>query len=287
MLDFRALLAMAFVDAAEVLLIRHTAQDPRLAQILPWLVHERPELFTTYQRIQWRAAERSMLKARYVAAFIGLNAGEAVYAGLSRIVGHSSVEAGDYEAFPGNAELMGYGMRSDRPDEPVVAFDLEAVNAYADWIGRLTVAWSPGQSWARWADRSIFEVKAISTESQFVSRMPVWQDLSLTWEALCALPRSWGEALAQWRGVYFIYDVHRRAAYVGSAYGAENILGRWRAYAASGHGGNRDLRDSRPEDLRFSILQRTSPDLDGTEVIQLEASWKKRLLTREFGLNAN
>ena len=59
------------------------------------------------------------------------------------------------------------------------------------------------------------------------------------------------------------------------------------AYARSSHGGNRDLRDSKPEDLRFSILQRTSPDLEPDGIIQLEASWKKRLHTREFGLNRN
>lgn len=43
---------------------------------------------------------------------------------------------------------------------------------------------------------------------------------------------------------------------------AVNILGRRRAYAQTGHGGNRELWASDFEDLRFSILQRTSPDLD-------------------------
>ena len=79
----------------------------------------------------------------------------------------------------------------------------------------------------------------------------------------------------------------RRAGYVGSAYGAENILGRWRSYAKTGHGGNRSLRASAPADLRFSILQRTSPDLEASDVIALEASWKDRLHTRQFGLNLN
>jgi len=42
-----------------------------------------------------------------------------------------------------------------------------------------------------------------------------------------------------------------------------------------------------PADLRFSILQRTSPDMETAEVVELEASWKARLHTREFGLNRN
>ena len=40
-------------------------------------------------------------------------------------------------------------------------------------------------------------------------------------------------------------------------------------------------------DLRFSILQRTSPDMEAHDVIALEASWKARLHTRETGLNRN
>ncbi|VVS95965.1 conserved hypothetical protein [Erythrobacter sp. EC-HK427] len=101
------------------------------------------------------------------------------------------------------------------------------------------------------------------------------------------MPSSWKAALAQWRGVYFIHDRARNAGYVGSASGAENILGRWQDYARSGHGGNRELRDSKPDDLVFSILERTSPDLAASEVVALEASWKARLHTRTTGLNAN
>jgi hypothetical protein len=59
------------------------------------------------------------------------------------------------------------------------------------------------------------------------------------------------------------------------------------SYACSGHSGNKELKNSQPGDLRFSILQRTSPDLDPETVIALEASWKTRLHTRELGLNRN
>lgn len=101
------------------------------------------------------------------------------------------------------------------------------------------------------------------------------------------LPAPWKAALSQWRGIYFVYDTGRRAGYVGSAYGAENILGRWQEYSRTGHAGNKGLKDSEPGNLRFSILQRTSPDLVAEEVIALESSWKQRLHTREFGLNRN
>jgi hypothetical protein len=84
-----------------------------------------------------------------------------------------------------------------------------------------------------------------------------------------------------------VFDVKKNMGYVGSAYGAENLFGRWLNYAATGHGGNKQLRKSHPEDLRFSILQLTAPEMPADEVIQLEGTWKRRLHTREYGLNDN
>ena len=191
--------------------------------------------------------------------------------------------------FPGNAELERLGMTGRPPDMPdCLAFDLEPLAHYAEWIGRLTINWPmPYQQWYRWAANGHFSIESIDPESRFVRGMPDWKDLVLTWSELEALPSSWGAILGQWRGIYYIHDTARNAGYVGSAYGHDNLLGRWRAYARSGHGGNKELRNSAPSDLRFSILQRTSPDMDANDVIALEASWKARLHTREVGLNCN
>ena len=117
--------------------------------------------------------------------------------------------------------------------------------------------------------------------------MPPWENIVLTLDELKILPGKWRGALAQWRGIYFIFDVSTGKGYVGSAYGQENILQRWLNYTATGHGGNKLLRACQSENLRFSILQRVSPDLEPDEVIHLEGSWKDRLHTRKFGLNKN
>lgn len=71
--------------------------------------------------------------------------------------------------------------------------------------------------------------------------MPSWDALTLRWEELKVLPSRWKTALAQWRGVYYIFDTAQAKGYVGSASGRENILGRWQNYAAPGHGGNKLL----------------------------------------------
>jgi len=93
--------------------------------------------------------------------------------------------------------------------------------------------------------------------------------------------------LQQWRGVYLIHDTTDGKGYVGSAYGEQNLYGRWLNYGASGDGGNRLLRNRAAEHFLFSILQRVSPDMEPQQVIAVETSWKDRLHTRQAGLNLN
>ena len=93
--------------------------------------------------------------------------------------------------------------------------------------------------------------------------------------------------MAEWRGIYLIFDVSDCRGYVGAAYGADNLLGRWKEYAAAGHGGNNQLVERDSQKFRFSILERCSPDAPSTEVQNLEETWKIRLHTREYGMNDN
>ena len=289
MLDFTTVLASAGVSSARTAMLRHQPREPSLRRVLPWLVVDRPELFMAYQQMQWTSAERLMARAELIAAFVGQEPGRATFAGLSRITGSRKLDFAGYHAFPGNAELMALGMTGMKADEPgPLAFDLEPMEQLRPLLGKLVVEWpKPERAWCRWADKSTFAVSAILEESRFARTMPHWRDLVLTWAELSALPRSWRSALAQWRGVYLIFDAARQRGYVGSAGGVENILGRWQDYAMSGHGGNARLRASQPRDLLFSILQRTSPDMEIPDLVLVEASWKRRLHTREHGLNEN
>ncbi|MBM3508696.1 MAG: hypothetical protein FJX61_00965 [Alphaproteobacteria bacterium] len=79
-----------------------------------------------------------------------------------------------------------------------------------------------------------------------------------------------------------------RKGYVGSASGADNLLGRWRDYVTGGHGGNKLLRRRNSTTFKFTILQRVSPDMEAGELTRLENSWKERPHTRApHGLNHN
>jgi hypothetical protein len=181
------------------------------------------------------------------------------------------------------------GMRGFQGDrESILWFDLAPTAFYQDWKGRLIVAWPPPErSWWRWADRNRIGVSTIHEQSILDAAMPPWDELGFTWDELKVLPSKWKAALSQRRGIYFIFDESDGRGYVGSAYGTENILGRWLSYAASGHGGNKELRKRNPASFRFSILQRVSPDMESAEIIRLESSWKDRLHTRDFGMNEN
>lgn len=289
MLDFRTLIELADIDPAEVVIVRHVPVEKALRRVLPWLALERPDLFLAYQCIQWQTLEKAMTRARYIASFIGQESIAATYAGFYRIGSWETLDHAGYMTFPGNSELEKLGMAGRTPEMPdCLAFELDPLELFAEWIGRLVITWpKPYQQWWRWAGRGSFPVAAITPESRFVRGVPDWKELILSWRELQALPSGWASALEQWRGIYFIFDTRRGSGYVGSAYGQDNILGRWRTYARSGHGGNRELRNADANDLRFSILERTSPDLEPNEVIALETSWKERLHTREFGLNRN
>lgn len=232
-----------------------------------------------------------MARARVIAACIGHQPGRALFVRLYAIMGFRPINREEFWAMPENRALREHGMTGWQPEEgreTSLFFELEEMSALSLYCGRLDLGWPPPErAWYRWAGRNRFPVRAIHETSLLKADMPPWDELVLTFQELRLLPTAWSARLAEWRGIYLIMDESDGRCYVGSAYGTENLLSRWQAYARTGHGGNRDLKDRDPSRFRFSILQRVSPDLDAADVIRLENSWKNRLHTRELGLNAN
>ncbi len=280
------------IDSQQVLVMRHRPPEPELYKVLPWLAAERPELFNAYQQSQGERVERAMQGAKYIVSFLGREPGKALFVGLYSIEGWTEMTREACSKLPGNVELTALGMKGFSGEDTrssVLWFDLALTDFYAHWKGKLIVSWPPPEiSWWRRAHRNEMPVIAVLGESTLGTAMPAWEDLVLTWEQLAVLPTSWRSKLSEWRAVYFIFDTTDSRGYVGSAYGDANLLGRWVHYAMIGHGGNTLLRKRDPKKFRFSILQRVSPDMEATDVIRLEASWKERLHTRSpHGLNEN
>jgi hypothetical protein len=275
---------------SEVLVMRNSPVEPELRARMPGIAAETPNLYKAYNSSQFPRQEKALQRARFLASFIGIREQRAMFVGLFKVNGHKTITQAEYWEKPENQELRKLGMNGFSGDRPTCLwFDLVEEKAGEEWKGKLIINW-PGaaQSWCRWADRNNFTIRALLEASALVpDKAPDAKQLVLKWEQLSAIPPSLRGALQGWRGIYFVFDVKKNMGYVGSAYGAENLFGRWLNYAATGHGGNKQLRKSHPEDLRFSILQLTAPEMPADEVIQLEGTWKRRLHTREYGLNDN
>lgn len=289
-MDFADLLKQQGIDPKAVLVMRHRPFETELRKVLPWLAAERPELFNAYQQGQNPRAEKAMQRADYVASFIGHQPAKGLFVGLYRRGKWKPMTYQQYWSHGLLKELGALGMQGFEKGtrKQLLWFELKLVDFFSSWKGKLVVEW-PGleRSWYRWADRNSFTIAAIHEQSVLDKEMPHWDQLVLTWEELRILPTAWKAAMKEWRGIYHIFDESDGKAYVGSAYGKDNILGRWLNYSARGHGGNTQLRRRNCSNFRFSILQRVSPDMEPRDVIQLEESWKRRLHTLEFGLNAN
>lgn len=287
MIELNDLLAKAGLDPATVMVMRHRPTARELRNALPWLAAEEHDIYNAYQRIHGARVEKALSKATHLASFIGHEVSRALFVGLYAVRGWKEMPTATWRKRPDTRRLTALGHR-ELGREWIRWFDLQVTDHLAEWKGRLVVSW-PGieRSWWRWASRNVFAVAAIHEDNALVRRMPRWTEIVLSWAQLQSLPRYWKVAMSQWRGVYLIMDRSTGRGYVGSAYGTENIVARWQQYADTGHGGNVELRKLDPKNFQFSILERVSPDMPPDEVNRIEASWKTRLGTREYGLNRN
>jgi len=284
------------IDPRHVLVLRHRPNEPELNKVLPWLAAEEPGVFNAYQQTQGERVERAMqamMGTGYVASFIGREPGKALFVGLYSIGKSKPLSREEFWQVPAYVKLKAFGMRGfadERASASVLWFDLALTDFYSQWKGKLIVGWPPPErAWWRRAHRNEFSIIAVLEDSALDAALPEWDEIEFTWEALQVLPTRLKFKLAEWSGIYYIFDTSDGKGYVGSACGESNLLGRWLNYAARGDGGNKLLLPPRdPRKFRFTILQRVSPDMNATEVVQLENSWKIRLHTRApYGLNVN
>ncbi|HTW56725.1 MAG TPA: GIY-YIG nuclease family protein [Terriglobales bacterium] len=294
MIALNDLLVSERIEPKTVLVLRHRPQEPQLRRTLGGLAAEQPVLFNAYQQTQSERVEKQMQRAKHVASFIGHEPSKALFVGLYQVGTSKILTREQYWQVPENIELRDkFGMRGfveEKDDRSsILWFDLGLMDTYACWKGKLIISWPPPEiSWSRWAAGNEMPVAAILEESVLEKPMPRWDEICLAWGELSLLSATWKSKLAEWRAIYYIFDISDGKGYVGSAYGDTNLNRRWETYATTGHGGNRLLCERDPKNFRFSILQRVSPDMDTEDVISLENTWKKRLHTRDpLGLNDN
>lgn len=176
-------------------------------------------------------------------------------------------------------------------DGTLRTFDLAISDQLADLRNRLVIGWNSPRTWRINATTAAgYPVMEIA-DAQPVP-FPGFDRLVLDYVQLQAVMRehrysSWRTALASVAGVYLITDTRNGCQYVGKADGSESIRQRWSAYAASGHGGNVELRNIAPATFRFSLLRVFDPATPSSQINAAESHFKDALDTRNHGLNRN
>jgi hypothetical protein len=192
-----------------------------------------------------------------------------------------------------------YEVTERHPDRYVVKLSHIA----AGFIGRLKLR-SPYKGRtvrvnmeSQYADLEVAEI----LPEQFAGRaFPGYEEIELSFDEIETLVRNnridWRAALESMKGVYLITDLKTEKRYVGSAYGEGGIWSRWCAYAATGHGGNVELKtllaiqglDYCRAHFRFALLEHRSSRTSDEQILNREEFWKRLLLTRgQLGLNRN
>ena len=293
-MQFNDLLASAGIDPRATAVMLHSPAGRADRHALAAMAEEAPELFDVWQDNHLPRAEAT-LKARSLAAsFVLDEAGEGRLAGLWAVAGHAWRSAAELDADPRRRALAAripgptFSERVAAGGPPgCLVFDLRPLDALAALRGRLVVGRPPGRAYMRRAETTVLPVIEVARQAAFVPPAPDWPDFIVTGADLRVLPARWAARLREWRGIYLITDQSDGARYVGSAAGAENLLGRWQAHAAGDAGVTVELKGRDPAGFRFAILELLSPAAPGDVVACAETAWKRRLDTRTWGLNRN
>ena len=177
-----------------------------------------------------------------------------------------------------------------------VGYEYEVLSDYEKYFGRLIVKFkNKAQIMVRLATSVIDECEVVQVLPDTFDNdiFPGYDKVRVSWEELSRVitKEGWKTALHNQKGVYLITDISNGKMYVGSAYGENMILGRWRSYVRTGHGGNVELKKINFEHIKknfeYSILDIFKSTTDDQTILTRENWWKSVLKTREFGYNKN
>lgn len=184
-----------------------------------------------------------------------------------------------------------------------VVYEMRSIQACAELEARLVIDFERSGRAAYLLGNSCFDrmhVHEIRAQKLAFESFPGFKKVDLSWRDLELIVRqrttSWHTALSNVAGVYLISDPDKDGGgklYVGSATGEGGIWSRWCQYV-DGHGNNVELKKligavgrTRAEQFRFSILEIADLHASPQELLERESHWKRILLSRSHGYNAN
>lgn len=174
-------------------------------------------------------------------------------------------------------------------------YEHERIKEFEKYFGRLIVQFHKNNSFVTLTGDNIdkFIVKEILPSSLDKDLFPGYDKVNISWETMKRVIEKdiWKTALENQKGVYLITDISNGKKYIGSAYGEYMILGRWKSYIKTGHGGNVGLKNLSFEHIkknfRYSILDIYKSSTNDQIIIERESWWKEVLLSRPHGYNEN
>lgn len=228
----------------------------------------------------------------YIISFIATESTKAVFVGAYEIINKTTVkQRRKIKKLP---DIQGI---PDFYKDDQFYYEQIEVPALADLKDRLVIEWGKGaRNWCQ--NLSKKEVVEIFPKGYY-NNFPGFDKVIINYDELKKIidypdaNREWHKMLSSVAGVYLIVDMETGMQYVGSAYGKEGILGRWKQYSKNGHGGNKLLigileKDSlRYKKFQYSILRTLPRTLTSSEVIEIESIYKRKLGSKAFGLNLN
>lgn len=272
-------------------MLHNTTAKP-LREMLPHLALERRELFDPYLSVHSDQAGAALKNRAHVAVFLPMRGRRYLFEGLYQVKGWQMTPTREIYSNPAFREIS--TMYGDSASDPIQnierraeqdVFDLEPKETMADLRGRVVVESPGGRNYVRVAANTPLEVVELSEAHQLISPPPEWRDFIVSGAFLRAIPRTWADVLRQWRGIYLMTDQSDGMRYVGSAYGQQNLFGRWEEHVRGECGVTVELVRRDPLNFQFSILERVSPDATIEDITSLEHTWIRRLDTIQHGLN--
>lgn len=273
---FNSILLAAEFHLSEVRLLRHKDNSSAKGRGPYELWRDERHQFDLYQSTQ-RVANESKLRGSYWASFVGTPRGETLFVGIYGVSNRRLLEEDTPMPHRDGVDVAG----------SCHIYDLRLDERLGDLIGKLIVDWGPGdRAWIQRADqqdKQITELRAAFKEDEFPGFLDFIEPLS----RLDKLPKGWITALQSSRGIYLLTCPKTKEQYVGSATGEGGFWSRWQSYLQTGHGDNVGLKSRDPSDYRLSILEVAGSSATWEDIISMEVQWKKKLQSREMGLNRN
>jgi len=280
-LSFKSLLTDCGLDPSEVTLIRHQKKvSGRPTSFGLWATNR--EQFERWQAIQ-SPRNCGIFGRPLWAAFVVPPDGSTLFVGIYQASLTGSVREGFLDPITG----LEPGADKDVPAGPYDWYDCELTEHLSEFIGRLKIDW--GSAFIQWKQKADTQDKIITelARTPFEDVFPGYRNLVAPLSELANVPASWKVALSSVNGIYLLTCPRTHEQYVGQASGSLGFWGRWLDYIATGHGGNTALKFRDLSDYQVSILEVCRSSDTQADIDALEALWKRKLQSREMGLNKN